>query len=694
MNLQTLFRAVRGYLGRLVFGFCMVSAATLALAQTDPPGRVGRMSDVQGNVSWFDHEQGQWSQAERNLPLTGGDRVATAPQGKVELRIGSTVLRLGGGSELEVLRLDDERISLQLHTGSVALRVRSRDIAQELELVTAEVRLLPLTSGHFRLDRIDDTTQLSSWRGDIRVDDAAGFIVVAGQRVNLHRQSRSGELRAAWAAPQNDAFAAWVERDEQLDERSASTRYVSAEMTGVEELDRHGRWEQHPEYGAVWLPLAVRVDWAPYRYGRWTWVRPWGWTWVDDTRWGFAPFHYGRWANWRGRWCWVPGAYAARPVYAPALVAWVGGAPGVNINVRIGGGWGGASIGWVALAPREVFVPRYGVSPGYHGRVNPGPPERWHHHPGHRPHHPTGPIMYGNQTAPNGVTVVGHDVLLQRRPVGPAWDAYRGDERGDRNERGDRAGDQRGRGPDARRPGVQPDFRQTPLVAVAPPTPATVATPPGFTGPSRPAFPREPGRVDVGPERPTDRMPRAQAPVTERTPVQMVPGGAEPAPRPQMPQPNVQPNVQPNPPPAAPTPVGPQAPWQTRPAQPVPVAPSVPAEDRRDMPQRPERMERGVPRAEPREDRRERVEAVRPAPDFTGPVRAAPVAPAAPAAPAPAPAPAAAPAAPRPPVVESKPVVVERVRAPERERERARRDDEQPRQNDRPREVRERENLR
>jgi hypothetical protein len=681
MKPQTL-GVVRGCLSRAILGLSLLSASALALAQVDPPGRVGRMSDVQGNVSWFDHEQGQWGQAERNLPLTGGDRIATAPGGRVELRVGSTVLRVGGGSEVEVLRLDDERISLQLHSGNVALRVRSRDIAQELELITAEVRLQPLTAGHFRLDRIDDTTQLSSWRGDVRIDDAAGFVVVAGQRVNLHRQSRTGELRAAWAAPVSDAFAAWVERDEQLDERSASTRYVSPEMTGVEDLDRHGRWEQHPEYGAVWLPVTVAVDWAPYRYGRWTWVRPWGWTWVDDARWGFAPFHYGRWANWRGRWCWVPGAYAVRPVYAPALVAWVGGAPGVSVNVRIGGGWGAASIGWVALAPREVFVPRYGVSPGYHERVNPGPPERWHHRPGHAPnHHPTGPIMYGNQAAPNGVTVVAHDVLLQRRPVGAAWDAAtRGDGRGDRSGRGD----------ESRRPGAQPDFRQTPLVATAPPTPAVVATPPGFTGPARPTFPREPGRVDVGPDRP-DRAQRPQAPVAERSPVQMVPGGAEPSAPMQRPQ--MRPPVQAQQPTPAPSSNGQpgaavQAPVQVAPQAPVQVRPvPVQAEDRRDMPQRPDRTERGAPR----EERRERV---RPQADFTGPVPSS----AAPAPTPPTPAPAPAAAAPRAPAAD-KPMVVERaerverspgperVRAPERER--AKRDDEQPRQSDSKREVRE-----
>src|SRR2546428_7576392 len=37
----------------------------------------------------------------------------------------------------------------------------------------------------------------------------------------------------------------------------------------------------------------------------------------------FRSFHYGRWAYARNEWLWVPGPVVARPVYAPALVAFV-----------------------------------------------------------------------------------------------------------------------------------------------------------------------------------------------------------------------------------------------------------------------------------------------------------------------------------------------------------------------------------
>ncbi|MDZ7591908.1 MAG: DUF6600 domain-containing protein [Rubrivivax sp.] len=432
MRSTTAFSAARDWLMRLA----LVVAAGLAVgsgvawAQDDPPGRVGRLAEMRGQVWWFDVETGAWSEAERNRPLTLGDRISTAPDARAELRVGSTVLRLGGVTEVEVLRLDDEHMDFQLHSGSLALRVREREVAGEIRLVTAELPLRPLRSGHYRFDRVDDSTYAGTWRGSQRVDAPEGLVIDTGQRAEFWREGATRTLRHAWSPLPDDDFSQWVAGEDLRDQRSAATRHVSPEMTGAEDLDRHGRWDTHPEYGAVWIPTAVRSGWAPYRYGRWVWVRPWGWTWVDEAPWGFAPFHYGRWVHWGGRWGWWPGTYVARPVFAPALVAWVGSSNwGVSVNI------GGPAIGWVPLAPREVFVPWYRTTPRYVDRVNRHPPP-----PGHRPapnrpdrpqgpqwpQVPTGPVMYGNQGVPGAVTVVPRDVLVQRQPVGRAVITPRG----------------------------------------------------------------------------------------------------------------------------------------------------------------------------------------------------------------------------------------------------------------------------
>ncbi len=367
-------RARRIPWGAIVFSLLALWLAGAAQAQDDPPGRVGRIAELQGGVSVYDHEQGSWAGAERNRPVTGGDRLSTGSGGRAEVRIGSTTLRLGGNSELEFLRLDDDRVAVQLHAGALALRLRSREAAEETEVLTAEARLLPQRAGHYRVDRLDDTSFAGAWRGELRVDAAGGPVVTTGQRAAIDRL-RGGELRIGWTTLPSDGFANWVARDDERDERSASSRYVSPEMTGAEDLDRYGRWNTHPEFGAIWFPLEVSAGWEPYRRGHWAWVRPWGWTWVDDAPWGFAPFHYGRWVMWDGRWGWLPGAYVARPVYAPALVAFGGAGGGVGWSVSIG--IGAPPAVWAPLPPREPYRPHFRASPIYVERVNPAPPYRW-----------------------------------------------------------------------------------------------------------------------------------------------------------------------------------------------------------------------------------------------------------------------------------------------------------------------------
>ena len=608
MSSHPFLQRARAWLGVATLSF-LTLAASGAWAQGDPPGRVGRLAELQGGVSWFDHEEGVWSEAERNRPLTGGDRLSTGPKGRAELRVGSTVLRLSANTELEVLRLDDERMSFQLHTGALAVRVRSRDVAEELEVLTPEVRFRPERAGHYRFDRVDDTTQAGVWRGTLRVDDAAGFILETGQRAEFWREGRQARaLRFSWSKLPTDAFAEWASRDDQRDERSASSRYVSPEMTGAEDLDRHGRWEQHQEYGAVWFPLEVRAGWAPYQQGRWVWVRPWGWTWVDEAPWGFAPFHYGRWVSYRGRWGWCPGDYVARPVYAPALVAWVGG-PHLGISINIGG----PTVGWVPLAPRERYVPHYRHTPVYIDRVNP--------HirgPGYVPQVPTGPVMYTNQGVPGAVTVVPRDVLVNRQPV----------------SRGviDNSEWQRSR---SREPlaVVNPPERERPTVRVqpvpggaqvvpapdrrdvwqeqgrrpAPETPVTVRPYPAANEANNPRPPvtvqtapaaGNPGAVGIGPGSRAPQANEAPAPASPPPAVTYVPqsprerGGFGPA-RPTLAEPRVQPSAQPSAPlvisterppvtvqarPVAPPPnAAPAAPPQAPAAAPPAAAPVKPA---------------------------------------------------------------------------------------------------------------------
>ena len=397
---------------RLLAALILFTLCQAALA--DPPGRVGRLADVQGSVWLYDAETAEWVAAGRNRPLTTGDRVSTDGNGRAELRVGSTALRLDAGTEIEVLQLDDDIVRVQLHNGLLALRLRTHEAAREFELITAEGRFKPDRAGRYRLDRIDATSSITVWSGQLLFQAPDNAVTLsAGQRADI--SSINNRTQYTLVQPQRDAFADEVAAAEQADERSVSARYVSPEMTGVEELDRHGRWENDTEYGALWVPRAVVPGWAPYRFGHWAWVRPWGWTWVDDASWGFAPFHYGRWVFLRNTWCWSPGQWVARPVYAPALVAWVGAPVGVAIGV-------GPSVGWFPLGPREVFVPGYRSSPTYIRNVNVTQVTNITNITNiiNAPNSVVGQTNYINRGVPGAVTVVPASVVSGRQPVAPA----------------------------------------------------------------------------------------------------------------------------------------------------------------------------------------------------------------------------------------------------------------------------------
>ncbi len=191
-------------------------------------------------------------------------------------------------------------------------------------------------------------------------------------------------------------------------------QYVPPAMTGAEDLGQYGDWQQTPDYGPAWFPQ-VAINWAPYRYGHWAYIAPWGWTWIDDARWGFAPFHYGRWARIHQRWCWVPGGYAARPVYAPALVSFIGNLLGLNLG-------GGPSVGWIPLGPREVWYPPYRYGQHYFHDVNYWGGGRYGNFDGHRFNdHWAVNIPIRNFLNRRDATLVAASVMANSQPIGRSF---------------------------------------------------------------------------------------------------------------------------------------------------------------------------------------------------------------------------------------------------------------------------------
>ena len=84
----------------------------------DPPTRVARVAELQGPVYWYDAEQRDWQPLARNQTLAEGDRLRVGERGRVGLRIGAHAFWLDERSELELRRLDEERIDFDLERGA------------------------------------------------------------------------------------------------------------------------------------------------------------------------------------------------------------------------------------------------------------------------------------------------------------------------------------------------------------------------------------------------------------------------------------------------------------------------------------------------------------------------------------------------------------------------------------------------
>ena len=350
-----------------------LGAPRAASAQDDPPTRVARLNFIQGSVSYQPggDDQQEWVAADPNRPLTTGDNLWSEENSRGELHIGSTAVRLGAQTGISILNLDDNTIQLQLTQGLIEVHVRGYDPNNSYEIDTPNLAFTIYAPGKYRIQ-----TDSDGYSTMILVRDGAGQVTGGGQSYDLNPNQMytfSGTDQLAYdvqPAMGPDPFETWSASRDMREDASASSRYVSRDMDGYYDLDDNGDWQNDPEYGPVWIPRNVVVGWAPYHDGHWVWVAPWGWTWVDSQPWGFAPFHYGRWTLVRGSyWGWVPGPPAVRPVYAPALVGFVGGGPG-SAGVSVGFGGGFAGVAWFPLGPRDVYLPSYHTSPAYVQNIN------------------------------------------------------------------------------------------------------------------------------------------------------------------------------------------------------------------------------------------------------------------------------------------------------------------------------------
>src|ERR1700726_1599712 len=173
--------------GRLaVMAFLALFALGAAFAEEgDPPGRVARLSDVEGSVSLQPAGVQDWADATLNRPLTTGDKLWTDHRSRAELDIGAAVIRLGASTGFSFLNLDDNSAQMQVTAGTLIVRVRHLQGGQTYEVDTPNIALSLQQPGEYRVEVNDagDTTVVKVSEGQAQAAGGGQSLAIGPQQL-------------------------------------------------------------------------------------------------------------------------------------------------------------------------------------------------------------------------------------------------------------------------------------------------------------------------------------------------------------------------------------------------------------------------------------------------------------------------------------------------------------------------------
>ena len=328
--------------------------------QTDPPAeasngpvRLARFSYIQGNVTWRGADGDDWAGAALNMPLRQGAQIWVSDNSRAEIQFDDgSRLRLDRNTliTLQTLYSDaqGEFTEINLNDGETHLRLTNKFSVYQVNSPLSSVKATgPAT---VRIGA-GDGLQIGVRQGAATVEGAADRASLqAGDYLDIVDANAAYTVRNL---PREDEWDRWNDardRDEDGYRNSATYRNLPPNVAiTADNLDAYGAWRDDPTYGQVWVPTVTEAGWRPYYHGHWTWVEPFGWTWVGEEPWGWAPYHYGSWFHASYGWGWRPGPVAQ--YWSPAVVSFYSS---------------GGSVAWCPLAPREVHYPA-ALSIGFSG---------------------------------------------------------------------------------------------------------------------------------------------------------------------------------------------------------------------------------------------------------------------------------------------------------------------------------------
>jgi len=141
------------------------------------------------------------------------------------------------------------------HEGVINVRVRRLDQDETFEIDTPNLAFSILREGSYKIDvnEAGDTTIVTVRNGEGEVTGGGTAYTLHPREIGTFAGIDQLDADIQSFRDYGDDFDRFCSDRDRREDRSQSSRYVSSDVIGYEDLDDNGGWRSVPEYGTVWF---------------------------------------------------------------------------------------------------------------------------------------------------------------------------------------------------------------------------------------------------------------------------------------------------------------------------------------------------------------------------------------------------------------------------------------------------------
>ncbi len=232
--------------------------------------KAGGINAVTGQAAMHAKGETDWQQLMITDDLQAGDRVRTAPDGRVEILLNpGSYLRMGGDSEVELANNSLANLELRLLRGTAIVEATGmEDTQMQINISTPHAKLAIDKQGLYRLNVVpDDATELIVRKGRVILGDSntkvkggckVTFSATAVSVAKLTDEEKKHEKEVAielWSKQRAETLA---KANSRISGRTFGSAFASLGSTDLFFFgSRHGLWYYNSRYACyTFLPSA------------------------------------------------------------------------------------------------------------------------------------------------------------------------------------------------------------------------------------------------------------------------------------------------------------------------------------------------------------------------------------------------------------------------------------------------------